>query len=191
MQSENALIARICHDLITPFNAINLGVEAFDMSGDKSLLNGIRESVDKANVILKFMRELYSAKSNSFCYSLMSLRQLTADFLKKYDMSFDLKSDFESIPSVAGKIVMYNALIAKEIMPFGGSVVVKIDDNASEIITMCVGKGAAVPNFNLENELNHKNVMRFSLLKLLEESRFKIIAYQEGSQVIIREQMTS
>ena len=57
MQSEAAVIARICHDLITPFNAINLGLEAFEMSRDESLLASLRESVDKANVIMKFMRD--------------------------------------------------------------------------------------------------------------------------------------
>ncbi|MDR0968392.1 MAG: hypothetical protein LBL99_02010 [Holosporaceae bacterium] len=187
---ENALISRVCHDLITPFNAINLGVEAFDMSGDKSLLDGVKESVDKANVILKFMRELYSVKSNSYCYSLMSLKQLIADFLKRYGVSFDLTSDFENIPNVAGKIVMYNAIVAKEILPFGGAAAVKIDDRANEIVTTCIGKGVSVPSFDAaDGELSHKNVMRFCLLQLLEEAGFKIIAYQEGSQVVLREQM--
>ncbi|MDR2157974.1 MAG: hypothetical protein LBO02_01510 [Holosporaceae bacterium] len=188
-QCENALIARICHDLIAPCNAINLGVEAFEVSGDKSLLPGIRESVDKANVLLKFIRELYSKKSDSFFYSFKSLQQLTSDFLKKYNISFFLKSDFENIPNIAGKIIMYNAVVAKEIMPFGGTVQMKIEDESHEIVTICIGKGVSIPNLSLNDELNHKNVMRAGLLKLLKESGFKAIAYQEESDIIIREQM--
>ena len=32
MQPETALVARICHDLITPLNAINLGLESLENS---------------------------------------------------------------------------------------------------------------------------------------------------------------
>jgi hypothetical protein len=191
MHFEHALIARICHDLITPFNAINLGMEAFEATGDNSLLSSVKESADKANTILKFIRELYSARSDSFCYSRMSLNKLLGDFLKKYNISFDLKSDFENIPNVAAKIIMYNAVISKEIMPFGGTVVAKISDESGEIITKCCGKNIAPPSFEETGECSHKNVMRLGLLKLLKESEFKIIAYQDGDQVIIREQIIS
>ena len=44
MQFENALVARVCHDLITPFNAINLGVEAFEATQDAIMLETIKES---------------------------------------------------------------------------------------------------------------------------------------------------
>ncbi|MDR1982987.1 MAG: hypothetical protein LBQ08_04300 [Holosporaceae bacterium] len=189
LKSENALIARICHDMITPLNAISLGFEAFETSGDKSLFNGIKESIDKANIILTFVRELYSEKSNTFCYSLKSLNQLVADFLEKYNISFELASGFENIPNIAGKIIMYNAVVAKEIMPFGGIVNAKIDDNSAEIVTVCLGKNVSIPNLNMDVELNSRNIMHVNLLQLLKESGFRIIAYQEESQVIIREQM--
>ncbi|MDR1551259.1 MAG: hypothetical protein LBS14_01085 [Holosporaceae bacterium] len=186
---ESALVVRICHDLITPFNAINLGIEAFDASGDRLLLNEIKASVDKANAVLKFMRELYSIKSDSFCYSLVSLTHLVSAFLKKYNISFVLTSDFDSIPHIAAKIVMYNSLLAKDIMPLGGDVNVKIDDEVGEIVTVCSGKNLSVPNLNVEEELNYRNVLRISLLRLLEEAKFKVIAYQNDSKLIIREQM--
>ncbi|MDR0678246.1 MAG: hypothetical protein LBF44_01765 [Holosporaceae bacterium] len=188
-KSENALIARICHDMITPINAISLGFEAFEISGDRSLFKEIRESADKANVILKFIRELYSEKSNAFCYSLQSLNQLIIDFLKKYNISFQLTSSLENIPNIAGKIIMYNAIVTKEIMPFGGAVNAKIDDNSAEILTICHGKNVSLPNLSTDCEFNSKNIMRISLLQLLKESGFKIIAYREESQLIIREQM--
>ena len=67
MQSEAAVIARICHDLITPFNAINLGLEAFEMSRDESLLASLRESVDKANVIIQIRKAVGNICHNPRC----------------------------------------------------------------------------------------------------------------------------
>jgi hypothetical protein len=119
----------------------------------------------------------------------MSLKHLVADFLKRYGVSFNLTSDFENIPNVAGKIIMYDAIVAKEILPFGGEASVKIDDNSNEIVATYSGKGVSVPSFDADGEINHKNVMRACLLRLLQEAGFKIIAYQEGSRVILREQM--
>ncbi|MDR0555529.1 MAG: hypothetical protein LBG20_00755 [Holosporaceae bacterium] len=185
----NTLIMRICHDLITPFNAINLGIEAFKMSGDSILLNEIKASVDKANSILKFIRELYSVKPNSFCHPISSLSHLVADFLEKHGIFFSLNSDLENIPHSAARIVMYNAIIAKEAMPFGGEVSVSINDNAGEIVTICSGKNMTVPNLNMEGNENHKNVMRISLLRLLDELKFRTIVYQEEAKLIIHEQM--
>jgi hypothetical protein len=188
-KSESALVARICHDVITPINAISLGFEALEVPEDEALFKEIRESADKANSILKFIRELYSEKSNSFCYSPQSLNQLISDFLKRYNISFQLTSSLENIPNIAGKIIMYNALVTKEIMPMGGSVNSEIDDNSAEILTICQGKNVSLPNFSMDCELNSKNIMRIGLLQLLKESGFKIIAYREESQLVIREQM--
>ncbi|MDR1333859.1 MAG: hypothetical protein LBJ71_01425 [Holosporaceae bacterium] len=191
MNFEHALIARICHDLITPFNAINLGMEAYEASGDSTLLNSVKESVEKANVILKFIRELHATRSDSFCYSRVSLRQMLGDFLRRFSISISLESDFENIPNIAAKIIMYNSILAKEIMPFGGIVNVRINDESGEIVTICSGKNVTAPSFDENGECNHKNVMRVSLLKLLKESGFKIVAYQDGNQIMIREQMIS
>jgi hypothetical protein len=105
MSTESMLIARICHDLITPFNAINLGMEAFEMSSDMSLIEDIRKSSTKANAILKFTRELFSEKSDAFCYSADSLKHLVADMLGICCISYVLESDIGNIPNVAGKII--------------------------------------------------------------------------------------
>jgi histidine phosphotransferase ChpT len=189
LHSENALIARICHDIITPLSAISLGLEALDTSGDKYLLHGVKESLEKANAFIKFIRELFSTKSHTFCYSQSSLQQLVANFLEKHRVQFELKSDFQNIPSIAGKIIMYNAIIAKEIIPFGGTVIAKIANNSGEIITVYSGNKTAVPCFHTNQEPDHKNIMRLCLLNLLTESGLKITTSEENSKVIIREQL--
>ncbi|MDR0580667.1 MAG: hypothetical protein LBG04_00940 [Holosporaceae bacterium] len=189
LRSENALIARICHDIITPLSAISLGLEALDISGDKYLLQGVKESLENANAFIKFIRELFSTKSNTFCYSQPSLQRLIADFLKKYRIQFELESDFQNIPSIAGKIIMYNTFIAKEIIPLGGTIITKIADNSGEITTTYTGSNTVVPCFRTDQEPDHKNVILLCLLKLLAESGLKITTYREDSKVIIREQL--
>ena len=47
MAVDNVLILRVCHDLITPFNAINLGLDAFEITEDRGILHDIKESADK------------------------------------------------------------------------------------------------------------------------------------------------
>ncbi|MBR1734897.1 MAG: hypothetical protein IJ730_05560 [Alphaproteobacteria bacterium] len=186
MQSEKAIVARICHDLITPFNAINLGLEAFEMSRDESLLSSIRESVDKANCIMRFMRELFSDKSQMFCYSDTSLKQMIAEFLKFYNITFDLKSDMENVAYIAGKIIMYMAIVTKEIMPYGGMVTTTINDEDSEISTKCCGRNIVVPQMKIENEenINQKNIIKQHLMLLLNESGFELTVISEGQDVI-------
>jgi hypothetical protein len=184
MSTEHVLISRICHDLIAPFNAINLGLEAFEGSRDESMLECVKESVNKAGAIMKFTRELFTDRSETFCYSCFSLKQQVADFLKLHNISFDLKSDMESIASIAGKIIMYTAIVAKEIMPFGGTVVIRIDDALGEIVTRCRGKSVNVPEMHMIGDVNYRNVIRHCLMKLLQESEFDLSVRQEGADVV-------
>ncbi|GHT99895.1 hypothetical protein FACS189472_00930 [Alphaproteobacteria bacterium] len=189
MSSENMLIARVCHDLITPFNAINLGLEAFEMSSDMSLIENIKESTSKANAILKFTRELFSVKADTFCYSINSLKQLISDVLKYNNITFFLESDIDTIPNVAGKIIMYTATVAKEIMPFGGVVTTRLNDLSGEIITRCGGKNVSLPSVTFNGEVTHRNIIRHCLLEQLAQSGFELKTRQEGMDVIITEKM--
>jgi hypothetical protein len=184
--SENALIARVCHDLITPFNAISLGMEAFALSKDDDLLVNLQHSINHANVMLKFIRELFSIKSEEFCYINASLGQIVADFLRCYNISFDLQSDFDSIPSIAAKIIMYTAVVMKEIMPYGGKVVTSIDDGSSAIATRGSGRDISIPEMGTTaTELNHKNILRHHLMKLLEAYGFEQKVIQDGADVVL------
>lgn len=184
MNIENILIARICHDLITPLNAINLGLEAFEASRDDELLPIIKESVEKSNTIMQFMRELFSEHAESFCYTQISLNQSISDFLKFYNVSFNLRSDMEQIAYIAGKIIMYLAIIAKEIMPYGGSVEVQINDGIGTITTKCTGKNMIIPEMDINQEITYKSVIKYKLLQLLEKSEMKLLTYKDGENII-------
>jgi hypothetical protein len=186
MQLENALISRICHDLITPFSAISLGMEAFALSKEDALLENLQRSVAHANVILKFTRELFSSKSDTFYYANANLKQVVADFLQYHSISFDLKSDFDSIPNIAAKVIMYTAVIMKEIMPYGGVVTTFVDDESSTITTRGSGNNISIPLMTMAPmELNHKNIMRYNLTKLLDACGFELKIMQEESDVVV------
>lgn len=181
--NESAVIAKVCHDLITPFNAINLGLEAFEMSRDESLLSSIRESVVKANVTLKFMRELFSNRPSVFCYSAPSLKRTIAEYLELCNVKFDLNSDLESVASIAGKIVMYLGVISKEILAFGGSTEINIYDQKNEILAEYRGKNINIPKMSLEEEVSYKNVIRRNFLELLKNSGFNFDMHSDKGYV--------
>lgn len=186
MKLENAIVARICHDLITPFNAINLGIEAFEISPDGAMLTEIKNSANKANVFLKLIRELVANKPDTFCYSLDSLQRMIENFLKCFNISFSLKSDIDNIPNVAGKIIMYHALISKEGLPFGGDVSCHIDDLSGEIATVYNGKNAILhPNIQNLDDVTYKNVFSYCLNNVLQESGFTHITHEKNSSIYL------
>lgn len=184
MQFENALVARICHDLISPFNAINLGVEAFEATKDDLMFETIKESTAKANAILKFMRELFSLKTDGFVYTKMSLQNCASEFLSGYKITFNLQTEMNEIPEMFGKVVLYLAAICKDLMPFGGDATVTLQDSA--ITCECHGKNMKVPDINLETELTHKTVLQHSLLKQLSQLKCQLIASQEENKIVIK-----
>ncbi|MDR0677416.1 MAG: hypothetical protein LBF57_01930 [Holosporaceae bacterium] len=187
MGYEDALIAVICHDLITPFNAISIGVEAFELSHDWSLLESIKESSANANSILCFIRELYSVKSDDFSYSVTSLNQTVSKFLEFHHISLKMHSNSENVIQPIGKIAIYNAAIAKGILPMGGEISINTNCNNRKISTTYSGEKVVPPNIENTNN-DYRNVMLVGLLKFLNEFKFTITIEKEESHLIITAQ---
>lgn len=182
MQFENALVARICHDLITPFNAINIGVEAFEMSKDAALLKAVKESTKKANAVLTFVRELFSEKSSDFAYTSAFLTKQISDFLSCYKISVQIESSKANISVQIGRIVLYLAMVSKDAMPFGGELSVQIFD--TEIICECVGRPVKPIDLSTE-EVTSRNLFQQSLRKLLAQANYKPVISQSDDRVTI------
>lgn len=182
MQFENALIARICHDLITPFNAINIGVEAFEMSQDASLLKTVKESTKKANAILTFVRELFSEKSSDFAYTSAFLTKQISDFLSCYRIGVQIKSSKANISVRVGRIVLYLAMVSRDAMPFGGELSVQIFD--TEIICECVGRSLKPINLSTE-EATSRNIFHQILRQLLTQANYKPVISQSDDRLAI------
>jgi len=185
MQTENVLIARICHDLITPCNAINLGLEAYEMSEDKGLLSCIRDSASKANVILKFMRELFLNKEEGYLYPASFIQKLSSEFLRTYNIDCNFVTNDKDIPCSLGQIVLYDSAIMKEIMPMGGKAMFNVSNDYINIVY--TGDGIVEFDTFLPQELTYKNVLRFKLLEQLHNSGFSVTSSIEGGEGKIME----
>lgn len=172
MQTENVLIARICHDLITPCNAINLGIEAYEMSEDKSLLTCVKESASKANILLKFFRELFQEKESEYMYSVNFLQNLLTEFLRTHDIDFSLMTNDNDISYPLGMLILYDAVIMKEVMPMGGKVMFNVRSDHVNIIY--TGEGIVLFDTKEPECLNYKNILRFKLLNQAKDLGFSI-----------------
>lgn len=180
MQTENVLVARICHDLITPCNAINLGVEAYEMSEDKSLLSCIRDSASKANIILKFMRELFLTKEDGYQYPTNFIQKLLVEFLRIYNIEPSLVTNNKEISSPLGQIILYDCAVMKDLMPMGGKAMFNVNDDYINIVYS--GNGIVEFDTFIPQELTYKNVLRFKLLKQLKSSGFSVTSSIEKNE---------
>jgi len=172
MLEEDALIARVCHDLITPCNAISLGIEAYEFSEDKSLLSSIKESAGKANTILKFVRELFITRDPDYSYPVSFLSKLASEFLETYNIRVNFTTNCQNFDPSLSRIILFNSTILKELMPMGGKAQFNISNECVSIIYSgnSIGKLDTV----LPTELTYKNIFRFKLLELLKTSGFSV-----------------
>lgn len=184
MKNETAIISRICHDLIAPFNAISLGFEAFEVSRDDSLIAEMKKSIDKANATLEYMRELFSDKAQTSICNVSSLNRRIIEYLKFHNISFKLTADMEDVSYTTERIIMYAAIISKEVLPFGGIVSAQIADKENEISVRCLGQDANLPNMIFNEELNYRNVIKRNFLTFTKESRIRLETYSDGQYIV-------
>ena len=161
MKLENALIARLCHDLITPFNAISLGLEAFEYTNDLSLLENVKESSSRANSILKLVRDLCGSDDRDF--SVSSLKELLSNFLAASKIQSELVSANPTVQSVAGKIAICHAWIARDSLPRGG--IVTQHFSPDKINVVCRGNAVNPPQFDAQQVPTSKNAIMLLMLQ--------------------------
>ncbi len=179
MPLENVLVARICHDLITPCNAISLGLDAFQSSNDKQMLSYVKEGVDKANTILKFTRELFSKKSDDFLYQARSLNDNISVFAKTYNIEASLSADTESISCKIGQSTLFFTAILRDLIPYGGKASFFVDSNSLKLVYS--GQNiVAFKLFDSSQELTSRNVLLFKLSELLSEASAKVFCETVG-----------
>lgn len=168
---EDILVLRICHDLITPFNAISLGLDTFEISPDPAIVKDIRESVDKANVILKYTRSIFSNDEKTTVPLLVTKSQLS-DFVGRYRITLKIDSAVPEISGVLNKILLLNGILAKEILPMGGETSIEIGDNGT-IVMQCRGAHLVEPSFTFdENSINYRGIVRYYLKCYLEQNQY-------------------
>ena len=181
---ENVLVARICHDLITPCNAISLGLDAFQSSNDKEMLKYVKEGADKANIILQFMRELFSKKEEDYIYQSRFLSEAISNFAKTFNIEAVFTSSIENIPYKIGQVSLFCAAVLKDLMPFGG----KADFLVKNKLISINYTGQNMTAFALFDasiqEITSRNILLFKLTKLLSETSIKVFNETAGQMSI-------
>lgn len=183
MPLENILVARICHDLITPCNAISLGLDAFQSSNDKQMLSYVKEGADKANTVLKFTRELFSKKNENFLYQARSLNNDISSFAKTYNIEATFSADTESISYTVGQGILFFTAILRDLLPYGGKASFFVDNNSLKLIY----SGQNVVAFKLldtSQEITSRNVLLFKLSELLSETSAKVFCETAGQVAV-------
>lgn len=183
MPLENILVARVCHDLITPCNAISLGLDAFQSSNDKQMLSYVKEGADKANTILKFTRELFSKKNDDFLYQTRSLNGDISTFAKTYNIEATFSAGTESIPCKIGRSTLFFTAILRDILPYGGKASFFVDDNSLKLVYS--GQNVvAFKLFDASQEITSRNVLLFKLSELLSEASAKVFCETAGQVAV-------
>lgn len=185
MLEEDALIARVCHDLITPCNAISLGIEAYEFSEDRSLLSSIRDSAVKANITLKFMRELFITRDPNYSYTIDFLSKLSSEFLETHNVICDFSTSYRDFDPLLSRIILFNSAILKELMPMGGRA--KFNIGSDSVTIVYSGNNLIELDTVVPKELTYKNIFRFKLLELLKASDFSVNSSMERGEGSITE----
>lgn len=136
--TPNDLVAlvgsRIAHDLISPLGAIGNGVELLGLSGvgDLPEMALISESVDNANVRIRFFRIAFGAARPGQSVAETEVRALVAPGADGRKLEIDWQPVGDP-PRGAAKLAFLLLQCLETAMPWGGQVVISQDGEAWRI----------------------------------------------------------
>lgn len=128
----SALIgSRICHDLISPLGAIGNGVELLSLSATASgpELALISESVSAANARIRFYRVAFGAAAPDQRIGRPEVLSILADITRGGRLTIDWQVPGDQ-PRSEVKLAFLLIQCLETAMPFGGRVVVAVDNKA-------------------------------------------------------------
>jgi hypothetical protein len=124
------VVAKICHDLATPLNALSLGLEmSEDASFSKDTIDLIQQSAETMKSRLKLFRSLWSASPNAPTFQ-EAREILTECALKsKVEIHWALSPHMvESPVSSSLRLLLGLGFMALEGLPRGGTVTVSLSN---------------------------------------------------------------
>ncbi|MGE0116955.1 MAG: histidine phosphotransferase family protein [Dongiaceae bacterium] len=146
------LASRICHDLISPIGAIGNGLELLedadpDMSGDALKLSA--NCVRKASALLEFFRMAYGTAGSDAGLRWDAAKQLAEGLLEggKIALVWTPVPAGVALPPLAPKLALNLALLATEMLPRGGEIVVALQpaDGRAVLSAVAGGREARIP----------------------------------------------
>lgn len=123
------LASKICHDLATPLGAISLGI---DMAGDPAMDEMMRQSLEAANLKLKFYRTLLTPTESA--PHLGEISQYLKDFAASHDIQILWEFiDDDHFHGTPGRLLLGLSYIAMETLLKGGRVQISCVDGVLKI----------------------------------------------------------
>ncbi len=146
------LSSRVCHDLISPIGAVGNGLELLeeagpDMSGDALKLSA--NCVRKASALLEFFRMAYGTAGSDAGLRWDAAKQLAEGLLEgsKVVLVWTPAPAGVALPPLAPKLALNLVLLATEMLPRGGEVVVALQpaDGRAILSAVASGREARIP----------------------------------------------
>lgn len=148
-----AMVSRICHDLISPIAAVNNGTELIADLGEVQSGDGafslIQDSAEAASIKLQAFRLAYGAGGSEWHVSIDDVEKAFGDLIsleKRHTLAWDV--DRNAMPSQLKKgfpkVLMLTLMWALECLPKGGQVAISYDANLSSFAVSAEGEGAGL-----------------------------------------------
>ena len=120
----NSLLgSRICHDLISPLGAIGNGIELLALSGINAApeIALISESVENANVRIRFFRIAFGAASDTEAVPAREAKAILQDLSRGSRLKYRWLAN-EDLPRTQTKLAFLLVQCLESAMPFGGQI---------------------------------------------------------------------
>lgn len=146
------LASRVCHDLISPIGAVGNGLELLEdadpeMSGDALKLSA--NCVRKASALLEFFRMAYGTAGSDAGLRWDAAKQLAEGLLEggKIALVWTPVPAGVALPSLGPKLALNLLLLATEMLPRGGEIVIAIQptDGRLTLSAAASGREARIP----------------------------------------------
>ncbi|MBX3515773.1 MAG: hypothetical protein KF815_02365 [Rhodospirillales bacterium] len=137
VQLAQMLCARLCHDLMGPAGAINIGLEFLseDKAETKETLELIAASARQVRSRLAFFRTAFAMASAERASSLAEARTLIEEFLKGSRVAVEWRSCEQSLKGVPlvnsgdlSRLLLCLVLVAREWLPRGGTLAIDVHE---------------------------------------------------------------
>ena len=128
MRVVELLSARLCHELVSPVGAINNGVELLgeeDPDFVRDAIQLIGQSARKASQRLQFYRFAYGTNVSASGGAPPSGRDLSAGLFEETKLRCDWQAGAATLPADWQRLACNMLVLAGEVLPRGGSVVVR------------------------------------------------------------------
>lgn len=138
------LTSRLCHDLVTPINAINTGLELFQeippehLTESQEILNLILQSAQTASARVSFFRTSFG--SNGDTASLGDARDLIEQYFNQSKLVFRWIEPFHKDFKLKGwgRLLLNTVLWISECAPRGGALHISSPREAHHLLSLCL-----------------------------------------------------